>query len=102
MTRDAKPHNAAPDLCARVAQRRARIGIVGLGYVGVPTAVAFAAAGFEVVGVDLNEKRRLGVNAGQSHVEGVDHATVGELVRAGRLRAVPSLVDAGDLAIVDI
>jgi len=96
------PPNVASDLHARIVKRSARIGIIGLGYVGLPTAVAFAEAGFEVVGVDTSDKRREGVNAGQSHVEGVDGATVSRLVKAGRIKAVASLVDAGDLDIVDI
>jgi UDP-N-acetyl-D-glucosamine dehydrogenase len=100
-TRDSRP-DVASGLHDRIAKRSARIGIVGLGYVGLPTAVAFAEAGFEVVGVDTSDKRREGVNAGQSHVEGVDNATVSRLVKAGRLKAVASLVDAGDLDIVDI
>ena len=41
----------------RIATRTARVGIVGLGYAGLPLAMAFAEAGFDVVGVDLNPER---------------------------------------------
>jgi len=92
----------ASSLSQRLAQRTARIGIVGLGYVGLPTAVAFADAGFEVVGVESSDSRRSGVNDGQSHVEGVESTTLRELVQAGRLRAVTRLADAGALDVVDI
>jgi UDP-N-acetyl-D-glucosamine dehydrogenase len=48
-----------------------RVGIVGLGYVGLPLAVAFAAAGAEVVGVDVDARRTEAIAAGRSHVEDV-------------------------------
>jgi UDP-N-acetyl-D-glucosamine dehydrogenase len=48
----------------RIAQRTATIGIVGLGYAGLPLAMAFAEAGFDVTGIDLNERR---VRAVQEH-----------------------------------
>ena len=41
----------------RIATRTARVGIVGLGYAGLPLAMAFAEAGFNVTGIDLNEER---------------------------------------------
>ena len=41
----------------RVATRSARVGIVGLGYAGLPLAMAFAEAGFDVIGVDLSRER---------------------------------------------
>ncbi len=47
------------------------IGIVGLGYVGLPLAVAFAEAGHEVIGVDVDQQRVAAVNRGSSHVEDV-------------------------------
>jgi len=101
-TKDARQVDAAAGLRARIAQRTARIGIVGLGYVGLPTAAAFGDAGFEVVGIESNERRRIGVNAGLSHVEGITDTAVSELVHAGRLRAVAALGDAGDLDVIDI
>src|SRR5438132_1770741 len=85
-----------------IADRSARVGIVGLGYVGLPTAVAFAEAGFDVVGIDLDEVRCQSINAGLSHVGDVAGATVARLVRSGKLRAVASIRDAGHLEIVDI
>ena len=48
----------------RVAERTAAIGIVGLGYAGLPLAMAFAETGFDVTGIDINERR---VRAVQEH-----------------------------------
>jgi UDP-N-acetyl-D-glucosamine dehydrogenase len=45
----------ADSLAARIRSRQARVGIVGLGYVGLPLAVEFARAGFPVTGIDLNQ-----------------------------------------------
>ncbi|HYI79544.1 MAG TPA: nucleotide sugar dehydrogenase [Thermoleophilaceae bacterium] len=48
-----------------------RVGVVGLGYVGLPLAVAFAEAGHDVVGIDTDARRVAGVVAGESHVEDI-------------------------------
>ncbi|HEX3176252.1 MAG TPA: nucleotide sugar dehydrogenase [Methylomirabilota bacterium] len=63
------------------------IGVIGLGYVGLPLAVAFAQSGATVIGVDLDPRRVAGVTAGESFVEDVPTATLAALVRAGRLGA---------------
>ncbi len=64
-----------------------RVGIVGLGYVGLPLAIAFAEAGFEVVGVDNDAGKVAAINAGESHVEYVPPEDLKPLTQAGRLRA---------------
>ena len=63
----------------KFASRQAVIGIVGLGYVGLPLAVVFAEAGFQVRGVDLNAARVAGVNRGESYIEDVTSATLQRL-----------------------
>jgi UDP-N-acetyl-D-glucosamine dehydrogenase len=75
------------NLIGKINIKDAKIGVVGLGYVGLPLAVEFAAAGFEVVGIDLSEAVVAGVNRGDSHVQDVPSAQVRELVDQGRLRA---------------
>lgn len=66
------------------------IGVVGLGYVGLPLAVAFAESGATVVGVDLDTRRVGAIQAGTSFVEDVPTETLAPLVRAGRLTASDS------------
>jgi UDP-N-acetyl-D-glucosamine dehydrogenase len=61
--------------------------VIGLGYVGLPLAVAFAESGARVVGVDLDARRVAAVAAGRSFIEDVPAATLASLVRAGRLDA---------------
>ena len=68
-----------------------KIGIVGLGYVGLPLAVAFAEAGHEVVGLDTDQRKVEGLNAGHSHVEDVADAALAPL--AGRLHATANHAD---------
>ena len=62
-----------------------KIGIVGLGYVGLPLAVAFAEAGQEVVGLDSDRRKIEGINAGRSHVEDIADSALAAV--APRLRA---------------
>jgi UDP-N-acetyl-D-glucosamine dehydrogenase len=69
----------------RIQTREATVGVVGLGYAGLPLAVTFAEAGFEVVGIDLDEARVQAVNEGRSYLVDVPAQRYGEL--EGRLRA---------------
>jgi len=62
-----------------------KIGIVGLGYVGLPLAVAFAEAGNEVVGLDADARKVEGLNAGRSHIEDIPDTVLASLDE--RLRA---------------
>lgn len=86
------------ELLQKIESRQAKIGVVGMGYVGLPLAVAFAEAGFDVVGVDLNAEKVAALNRGESYVEDVDGEVLRPLVDQGRLRAS---VDYANLAVVD-
>src|SRR6476469_3675493 len=68
-----------------------KIGIVGLGYVGLPLAVAFAEAGHEVIGLDTDPRKVEGLGAGRSHVEDVGDAALAPL--GERLRATGNQAD---------
>ncbi len=74
------------------------LGVIGLGYVGLPLAVEAAQAGVKVIGVDVSEAVVQGVNSGESHVGDVPGAHVATLVDAGLLRAT---TDPGDLSECD-
>lgn len=65
-----------------------KICVIGLGYIGLPTASVFAKAGYEVVGIDVNEKVVDSLNKGNIHIEEVGlPELVKEVVAAGKLRA---------------
>jgi UDP-N-acetyl-D-glucosamine dehydrogenase len=61
------------------------IGVVGLGFVGLPLARAFAEAGISVVGVDTDRNRIATLNSGQSYIEDVPAASLQPLISAGKL-----------------
>jgi UDP-N-acetyl-D-glucosamine dehydrogenase len=77
----------------RLKSRSATVGVVGLGYVGLPLAVAFAHAGFRVIGVDADPSRTTLLAEGVSPVEDVPAAELAPLVQSGRL-AIHSSSDA--------
>jgi len=77
----------------RLKSRSATVGVVGLGYVGLPLAVAFARAGFRVIGVDADPVRTALLAGGTSPVEDVPAARLAPLVQSGRL-AIHSVPDA--------
>ena len=78
------------DLKRKIANREALIGVVGMGYVGLPLAVEFARGGFEVCGIDLSRRVVDGIRAGKSHVEDVPSEVVAPLVKKRRLRVQAS------------
>ncbi|HEX2030301.1 MAG TPA: nucleotide sugar dehydrogenase [Actinomycetota bacterium] len=81
----------APEtLLDRLASRTARVGVVGLGYVGLPVSVTFADAGFRVVGVDPDRARVQAIEEGHSYLRDVPDDRVAGARRAGRLRATTS------------
>src|SRR5260370_16986675 len=58
-------------LADKITNRTARVGIVGLGYVGLPLAVEFAKAGFSVIGIDVQESNVAKLNHAKSYVQDV-------------------------------
>jgi UDP-N-acetyl-D-glucosamine dehydrogenase len=80
-----QPYDEA--LFENLANHDARVGIIGIGYVGLPLAMVFAEAGFQVTGIDVSTERVAALNAGISHIEDVPSAQLANLVAAGRFRA---------------
>jgi UDP-N-acetyl-D-glucosamine dehydrogenase len=85
-------------LLDKIEQREAVVGIIGLGYVGLPLAVEFAKAGVRVVGYDVSERVVALLNRGESHIQDVPAADVAALVKAGTFVAT---TDEGRLGGVD-
>jgi UDP-N-acetyl-D-glucosamine dehydrogenase len=78
---------AAQDLLRRIESRSATVGVIGLGYVGLPLAVEFAKAGFATIGFDVDPGRVAKVNGGRSYVGDVSDAEIRPLIASGKLRA---------------
>src|ERR1700693_2465071 len=89
-------------LADRIRSRSARVGIVGLGYVGLPLAVEFAKAGFSVTGIDLQESKVARVNLGDSYIQNIPSTELGHLVESGRLRATSDFSAIAELDTVNI
>jgi UDP-N-acetyl-D-glucosamine dehydrogenase len=89
-------------LIERLADKSARIGVIGLGYVGLPLAVEFAGAGFEVTGIDVQQAKVDQLNNGVSYIQDVETARVKELVTSGKLRATTDFAAVASLDVVDI
>ncbi|MFM2082874.1 MAG: hypothetical protein RL380_1565, partial [Verrucomicrobiota bacterium] len=64
-----------------------KIGIIGLGYVGLPLCLQFARNGAQVVGLDIDAKKVDAIQAGRSYIEHISAAAIQELTRAGKLTA---------------
>src|SRR5215471_17750959 len=89
-------------LADKIQSRSARVGIVGLGYVGLPLAVEFAKAGFSVTGIDLQESKVARVNLGDSYIQDIPGAELAGLVESGRLHATSDFSAIAGLDTVNI
>jgi UDP-N-acetyl-D-glucosamine dehydrogenase len=92
----------AARLKQRIAKRTARVGVLGLGYVGLPLAVEFARAGFDVTGIDVQQTKVDEFNRGHSYVKDVKDAVFHPLVESGKLRATSDFSVIADLDTIDI
>jgi len=86
----------------RIADRTARIGVIGLGYVGLPLAVEFARAGFHVVGFDVDARKVAEIAAGRSYIPDVADADLARVVSGGTLRATTDMRELSDVDVIDI
>jgi UDP-N-acetyl-D-glucosamine dehydrogenase len=86
----------------KIRTRQAKVGIVGLGYVGLPLAVEFAKAGFTVKGIDLSDSKIMRINASDSYVGDVPNAVLAPLVETGKLTATTDFSVVRDLDTVNI
>jgi UDP-N-acetyl-D-glucosamine dehydrogenase len=69
----------------RLKSNNAIIGVIGLGYVGLPLAVSFAEAGLKVIGYDMQTEKAASITRGESYIVDVDSKTIQKLVASGRL-----------------
>ena len=75
------------DLINLITNKKARVGVIGLGYVGLPLLVEFASRGFQGTGFEVDESKAEQINAGSSYIGDVPSERLKEVVDAKRLRA---------------
>jgi UDP-N-acetyl-D-glucosamine dehydrogenase len=75
------------ELLKKISERRATVGVIGLGYVGLPLAVEFGRGGLRAIGFDVDAARVANINAGGSHIPDVPTEQVAALVAHGKLEA---------------
>jgi UDP-N-acetyl-D-glucosamine dehydrogenase len=83
-------------LATRLAAREATVGVIGLGYVGLPLAISFAEVGYRVFGFDVADRVVEGLNAGASHIDDVAPSRIAPLVAKGAFRATSSVSDVSE------
>src|SRR5437868_12782080 len=86
----------------RIRARQARVGVIGLGYVGLPLVVEFARAGFDVTGFDVDAAKTDAINAGKSYIPDVPEAELGSFSESGRLRATTVMSQLAGLGAIAI
>ena len=71
----------------KIKNKEARIGVIGLGYVGLPLAIEFAKAGFNVTGIEIDNKKIAAINNGDNYISDIDDSLFLDLVNKKRLQA---------------
>ena len=96
------PPTSSQDLIDRLRARTARLGVIGLGYVGLPLAVEFARAGFATVGFEVDEDKVRRISGGDPCGVDVSRADVEALIASGRLTATTDFTQLAGLDSVNI
>jgi UDP-N-acetyl-D-glucosamine dehydrogenase len=71
----------------KINSKEANIGVIGLGYVGLPLAIEFAKAGFNVSGIEVDDKKIAAINKGNNYISDIDDSLLMDLVKKGKLKA---------------
>ncbi len=79
--------NTEKELALKISKSKAHIGIIGLGYVGLPLAAAFAGKGFQVTGIDLDPEKIKALQKGKSYIPDIPTPVIKNLVKSGKLKA---------------
>lgn len=86
----------------KIIKKKAKVGVVGIGYVGLPLAVEYASKGFKTIGIDVDTGKVEKLNKGESYILDVDSKRLKKLVRSGKLSAVDNYSCVGTLDVIFI
>src|SRR5215510_718222 len=92
----------ATTIVDRIRSKHAKVGVIGLGYVGLPLAVEFARAGFDATGFDIDDSKVQRINTGSSYIPDVPDSELSAAVKSGRLRATTDMRCLGEMDAIDI
>ena len=75
------------ELKEKIVRHKAKIGVIGLGYVGLPLAMEFSKAGFDVTGIEIDKDKVRMINQGEGYIQDIKQSELEELVKNNRLKA---------------
>lgn len=90
------------DLSQRIREKRARVAVIGLGYVGLPLSLEFLKAGFEVVGIDINKDRIKNLESAESYITDVSEGQIRNALRSGRFTPTSDFSLLADADVISI
>jgi UDP-N-acetyl-D-glucosamine dehydrogenase len=79
------------DWAKKIKEKQLKVGVLGLGYVGLPLAGEFASAGLKVIGFDIDDAKVNTLNSGRSIIKHVPHSRVKSIIKAGRFEATSNM-----------
>src|SRR3954452_19595673 len=98
------PSSPLDPLTDRLRERNARVVVIGLGCVGLPLAVSFAATGFRVTGLEMDPERVDQINRGESYISDIPGEAIAAAVQADRLQATsdPRIIAHADVVLITV
>src|SRR5687767_11629005 len=90
------------ELIGKIANKQAQVGVIGLGYVGLPLLVEFADRGFRAIGFEVDESKARQINEGRSYIGDVPATRLHKMVKSERLRATTDFNNLGDCDVIII
>ena len=99
---DRLDHPQLANLEQRILSREATVGVVGLGYVGLPFAIEKTKVGFQVIGIEQNPQRTERVNQADSYIDDISSDVLKQAVASGHLKAVTHFDAVVDMDVIVI
>ncbi len=90
-------NNSHQALLSKIQDRKAHVGVIGLGYVGLPLVREFCQGGFQAIGFDVDEGKVKALNSGKSYIKHIPPSAVREMVESGRFKATTDMSKLGEV-----
>ncbi len=87
---------------SRIREKKCKVGVVGLGYVGLPLAVEFASSGFETLGIDVDAHKVDSIRRGRNYIDDISNERFAACIQSGRLKASADYAQVKDLDVIFI